>query len=210
MSDAMTTRTDTTLTRMVVKDAHISGHVAGELTITGYVVHAQPAISGVRDIAGPVEPDEPDTEVEVGYSRNALEPLTLVFQGRKGKLTEKPYILFRYVYDLYRAEEQTEFDFAELSAALTGDECGMSQCAVATLIKRLAEALEKLKTPILLKYNREVLYIRERATVSQQQEFDLTAGPEERNVRGKATKADRSLPINRRGRNRSATLAVKD
>jgi hypothetical protein len=191
---------------MVVKDAHISGHVAGELTITGYVVHAQPAISGVRDIAGPVEPDEPDTEVEVGYSRNALEPLTLVFQGRKVKLTEKPYCLFRYVYDLYRSEGQTEFDFAELSEALTGDDCEMSKNAIETIIRRITVALKKLKAPILLTYNREVLYIREKATVSQQQEFDLTAGPEERNVRGKATKADRSLPMKRRGRRSASTL----
>ena len=91
MSDTMTTRTDTTLTRMVVKDAHISGHVAGELTITGYVVRYEssgaivvpagvkeptglnptppPVGAGakeVREILRPVEPDEPDTEVEVG------------------------------------------------------------------------------------------------------------------------------------------------
>ena len=66
-------------------------------------------------IIRPVEPDEPDTEVEVGYSKNALEPLTIVYRNRKVELTKTLYILFRYVNDLYRTEGQTEFDFADLS-----------------------------------------------------------------------------------------------
>ena len=195
MSDTMTTRTDTTLTRMVVKDAHISGHVAGELTITGYVVHAQPAmpstISGVREILRQVEPDEPDTEIEIGYSRNALKPLTLVFRQKEITLTPSLYQLFRYVYDLYRAEGKTTFEFAELSEALTGDELAMGKRGLETAIWRIHTVFEKFQSPILLSCHREVLYIRDKATVSKQQEFNLTAGPEERNVRGKATRVPR-------------------
>ena len=171
MSDTMTTRTDTTLTRMVVKDAHISGHVAGELTITGYVVHAQPAmpstISGVREILRQVEPDEPDTDIEVGYSRNALKPLTLVFRLKEEPLTPSLYLLFRYVYDLYRAEERTFFDFAELSEALTGDECEMSQSAIATLIRRLIEALETISPSFTLTIDKETLCVHNKFVVEQ-------------------------------------------
>ena len=65
------------------------------------------------------------------------EPLTVVYQGRRVKFTEKPYILFRYVNDMYRAEGQTEFDFAELSFALTGDEIALSESAIRHLIRHV-------------------------------------------------------------------------
>jgi len=78
-----------TLYRITVKEASLSGHIAGELTLT-----AIPVPSG---ICRQVTPDEPDTDVEVGYSLDALEPLTLEYRGRKTELTVSAYRLFRYI-----------------------------------------------------------------------------------------------------------------
>ena len=147
------------LYRITVKDATFSGPVAGQFLIVGHVIDCEPKIHVKRDIVRPVAPNEPDTESEVGYSRNALEPLTLVFRNKRVKLTEKPYCLFRYVYDLYRAEGQTEFGFGELSEVLTGDDFKMGKAALATLIRRIAVLLSKILSPISLTYNRETLYV---------------------------------------------------
>jgi len=145
--------------QIIVKDATISGHVAGELTLTGYIVSCEPESPVKRDVLRPVAPDEPDTDVEVGYSQDALEPLTVVYRGRKAELTKTLYILFRYVNDLYRAEGQTEFDFAELSEVLTCDECALSSNAIGKYIRCIAHALAKIVAPITLSYYKEVLYI---------------------------------------------------
>jgi len=174
-----------TITRLVVKDAQICGHVGGELAITGYVVRSEPELP-VNDPSRfllPLFADAPDSEIEIGYSKNALEPLTLVFRDRKVNLTKTLYVLFRYVYDLYRSEGQTEFDFAELSEVLKGDDLEMRSTAIGHTIRRLAEHLEKIRSPILLTYRKERLYVRE----SAQGRLDLAAGEDKANVRGKAT-----------------------
>lgn len=100
-----------------------------------------------------------DTEVEVGYSRNRQEPLTIEFRGRKTELTLSTYRLFTYIHELNRAEGRTEFEFMEIAEAMSGDDCGLSKTAIETLVRRLNLSLEKLLSPIRLKYNREVLYI---------------------------------------------------
>ena len=185
-----------TITRLVVKDAQICGHVGGELTITGYVVRSEPElpVNDPNRFLLPVFADAPDTETEIGYSRNLLDPTTLVFKDRKVELTLSEYRLFRYAYDLYRTEGQTEFDFAELSYALSGDELAMSSSAISMLIRRLAKTLADLSPPITFKYNVEILYIRE----SAQGSLDLAAGEDKANVRGKATHRHRNARTLRR------------
>ena len=71
------------LSRITMRRAAVCGPVDNVTVITGYVVDFEPNSNSPpatkRDVLRPVAPDEPDTAVEVGYSRNALEPLTLVF-----------------------------------------------------------------------------------------------------------------------------------
>ena len=147
------------LARIMMHKTTVSGSFDDEIVITGYVDKFESEEPEKRDVLRPVEPDEPDTEVEVGYSQNALEPLTLVFRERKIELTKSSFILFRYVYDIYRAEGRTEFDFAELSEALSGDDCGKSKTAIGKLIRQVATALAKIVSPISLRYEREILYV---------------------------------------------------
>jgi len=147
------------LYRITVKDATFSGPIAGQTVVTGYIVSCEPETPAKREIVRPVAPDEPDTEIEVGYSRNAFEPLTVVYRKRKVELTKTLYILFRYINDLYRAEGKTAFDFAELSEVLTGDDCKMGKTALVSLIRRLAFFLSKIIAPISLTYSRETLYV---------------------------------------------------
>ena len=131
-----------------------------ELTIiTGYVVDFEPEVPAKWEILRPVEPGEPDTEIEVGYSKNPLEPLTIEHRKRKVELTKTLYILFRYVNDLYRAKQRTEFEFEELSDVLSGDQCGVSAVALGHSIRRLAEFLEKILPPFLLNYRNKTLYV---------------------------------------------------
>ena len=147
------------LSRITLRKATFSGSFDDLLILTGYVMAWEPVAPVKRDVLRPVEPDEPDTDVEVGYSRNALEPLVIEFRGKKVKLTDSTYPLFRYVNDLNRAEGQEEFEFAELSEVLTGTEGGKSNAAIGKLVRRIAKALAKIAAPIVLSYNREVLYV---------------------------------------------------
>jgi len=174
-----------TLTRLVVKDATITGHVGGEITLTGYVVHATPSMQCIREILRPVCPEEPDSEVEVAYSKSALRPLTLVYRGKEVTLTLTPYLLFRYAYDLYRSEGQTEFTYAELSEAVTGDELALSKYALDALVRRLHEPLKSIDAPFTVAYLDEEMYIRE-----------VGAPP----LAMKERKRPARLPINRLGR----------
>ena len=147
------------LSRITMRATTVSGSLDGVVVITGYVINFEPAALIKRDVVRPVAPDEPDTDVEVGYSKNALEPLTLVFRERKIELTKLAFILFRYVNDLYRSEGQEEFDFAEIAEVLTGDDCGKSTAAIGKLVRKIATALAKLVSPISIKYERETLYV---------------------------------------------------
>jgi hypothetical protein len=147
------------LARITVKDANFSGPVDGQIVITGIIVKFEPEALATREILRPVEPDEPDTNVEVGYSRNTLEPLTVVYRNRKVTLTKTPYIMFRYVNDLYRTEGRTEFEFAELSEAVTGDEFTKGDAALEHTIRRLSTYLARIIPPFSLTYRKEILYI---------------------------------------------------
>jgi len=128
------------ISRITVRKANVIVSENGTTTIIGYVVDFEPEAPAKRDVLRPVAPDEPDTEVEVGYSQNALEPLTIEFCGRSIELTVSTYRLFRYVNDLYRAEGQTEFEFAEISEVLTGRESGKSKTAIGKLIRQIVSA----------------------------------------------------------------------
>ena len=148
-----------TFARISMHGTTLGGSLDNEVIITGYVDKFEPEEPAKRDVLRPVEPDEPDTKIEVGYSKNALEPLVIEFQGRKVKLTDSIYPLFRYINDLYRAEGKTEFEFSELSEVLTGDECDLSRSAIISLIRRLALFLEKIRSPLILTCKKEVLYV---------------------------------------------------
>jgi len=142
-----------------MRKATFGGGTFELLTIVGYIVEFEPEAPAKRDVLRPVEPDEPDIEAEVGYSRNALEPLTLVFRNKKVELTKSAFILFRYVNDLYRTEGQEGFEFSELSEVLAGNEFGKSKSAIESLIRRINICLVKIRAPVSLNFYRETVYI---------------------------------------------------
>jgi hypothetical protein len=149
------------LCRITVKNASINS-VADVVVVTGYVVHYEPEPpphTQYRDILRPLEPDEPNSETEIGYSRSVLEPLTIIHKNRKAVLTKTLFMLFRYVYDIYRAEGRNEFDFVEIAEALRGDECEWTKNAIEKAIRRLAESLAKILSPISVRFNNETLYV---------------------------------------------------
>ena len=147
------------LSRITMRKTTVNGSFDDVLIITGYVVEFEPEAPPKRDVLRPIIPDEPDTEVEVGYSKNALEPLTIEFGGRRIELSLSDYKMFRYVYDLYRAEGREEFDFEELSEVLTGDGCGKSGNALGKQVRQIATALAKIVSPISVIYERETVYV---------------------------------------------------
>ncbi len=147
------------MVRAWFRDATPGFPVGNLLPITGYLERIEGETTPIRPVLRPIAPDEPDPETEVAYSRNALEPLTIVFKERKVKLTESLYVLFRYVYDLYRAEGQTEFEFLEIAEAIKGDDAAMSSSSIKKNIDRLRESLVKLNAPIDLTYRNEVIYV---------------------------------------------------
>jgi hypothetical protein len=139
-----------------------------------------------------------DAETEIGYSRHPLEPLTVVYQNRKVELAPAVYKLFRYVYDLYRTESIDRFDFCDISEAMTGDECEMGRDIITSLVRRINILIRKINSPITVRIKREVLYIRETASLSEQGKLDLAAGEEKANVRGSLS--DGGTPKKRRRR----------
>ena len=147
------------LSRITMRKTTVSGSCDDVLICTGYLVAFEPEVPAKREIVRPVAPDEPDTEAEVGNSKNALEPLTLVFREKKVELTKSAFILFRYVNDLYRTEGQEEFDFSELAEILAGDECGKSRAAIGKLVRQIATGLAKIAAPVSVTYKRERLYV---------------------------------------------------
>ena len=82
------------LSRITMRKTTVSGSFDDVLTLTGYVINFEPEMPAKRDVLRPVAPDEPDTELEVGYARSRLEPLTLVFREKKIELTKSAFILF--------------------------------------------------------------------------------------------------------------------
>jgi hypothetical protein len=147
------------LSRIKMRNTTVSGSLDGVIVITGYLIECEPVTRPKQNVLRPIAPDEPDTEVEVGYSKNALEPLTLVFRKRKIALTISAYRLFRYVHDLYRAEGQEEFEFIEITEIFTGDELGKSDDAIGKLVRKIATALAKITAPISVTYNRGRIYV---------------------------------------------------
>lgn len=149
------------LCRITVRNAMFGGGFFEILTVTGYDAVWEPEAPAKRDVLRPVETEEPDTEVEVGYSKIALEPLVIEFQGCKERLTESDYVLFRYINDLHRSEGQEEFEFTDISENVTGKECGKSKSAIESSTRRINISLEKINAPIRLTYEREILYVRQ-------------------------------------------------
>jgi len=107
----------------------------------------------------PVEPDEPNTEFEVGYSRDIRKIFAIVYQNREAVLTQMPFVLFRYVNGLYLKEGQAEFEFAEIAEFLTGDQFKMSPTAIVGSVRRIALALSKICSPYSLTYRCEKIYV---------------------------------------------------
>jgi len=67
--------------------------------------------------------------------------------------------MFRYINDLYRTEEQTEFEFAEISMFLTGNEDTMGKVAIGKLLHRINQSLSEIHAPFSLKQCKEKVCI---------------------------------------------------
>jgi len=65
------------LCRITVRNAMFGGGFFEILTVTGYDAVWEPEAPAKRDVLRPVAPEEPDTDIEVGYSKSIREPLTL-------------------------------------------------------------------------------------------------------------------------------------
>jgi hypothetical protein len=151
------------LCRITLRDATVNGLAAETLVVFGYPVKIEPEDLAKREFVSSVAPDEPDTEIEVGYSKIRSKPLHIVFKDKEVKLTETIFRLFVYVYEPYRKAGQTEFEFAEISEALTGDDCKMTRRAIETSVYRLAECLSKILSPFTVTFHKEILFIRKLA-----------------------------------------------
>lgn len=145
--------------RVTLRKPTFSGPVLDLTTCSGYLVDFDPGTPPTLEILRRVDPDEPDPEIEVGYSPNALEPTTIVFKEKKKELTLTLYRMFRYVYDLCRAEGKTEFDFAEIPEAITGDPAEIGKSAMESNIKRLRSDLASMNAPIDVTYSKEKIYV---------------------------------------------------
>lgn len=150
------------LCRVTIRRPMITGPVSDTLTVSGYLVEYEPTEPPqAREILRPIQPDEPDPEKEIAYSRNALEPLTVVYQGRKRNVSLTPYLVFRYVYDSYRAAGKAEFDFYEISIDITGNGMGLSSHSIRHCVKTLRMHFVKLRALIDFRIAKEILYIEE-------------------------------------------------
>ena len=83
----------------------------------------------------------------------------LEYQNRRIELSKKHFRIFQYVHGLYQEEGRTAFEYAELSEALTGDECEISYHAFKHAIRALGSCFARLRSPISLFHWKEVLYI---------------------------------------------------
>ena len=143
------------LSRVTLRNATFGGGIFEVLTITGHVIVWEPEAPAKREILRPVAHEEPDTDIEVGYSKSIREPLTLEYQGCKAKLTETAFILFQYVNELYRTEGRTEFEFLELSDYFFGK----SSNAIGKLTRQIVKALANIAAPFTITFEREILYV---------------------------------------------------
>ena len=144
------------LSRITFRNATCNGLSAERLTITGFIEKQEPK---VREIFRPVEPDEPDTEIDVGYSRNIAEPLTIVYRNQKVAMTKSLFILFRYINDLYRTQEEEAFEFLELSEFLRRNGYKSGERAIESSIRRIRTCLTNIQAPITLNYRKEAVYV---------------------------------------------------
>ena len=146
------------LSVVTFRKAHVNGLTAKNLVVFGIIDKIETEALA-KLVLRPVETSEPDTEHEVGYSRDIRKPFTLVFQGCEAKLTETPFTMFRYINDLHRTQEQAEFEIAEISVFLTGKEGKMGRDAIGKLIRKINAALMKIHAPILLTYQLDKVYV---------------------------------------------------
>ena len=112
-----------------------------------------------QEFSYPVELDEPDTSIEVGYSKDREKPLHIVFKHKEIELTLGTYKLFVFFYEQYRKMDKTRFSFEEISEGLTGDDSKMGRRAIGGLIYRLAGFLSKIHAPFTVRHNKEILYV---------------------------------------------------
>ena len=146
------------LVRMDVRDAEVNGaRYVGTISMTGFLVHFEPENIAKR-VLYPVD-DEPNTELEVGYSKEIGEHFVIVFQARKAILTEKPFVLFRHINDLHRKIGQEEFEFIELLGFLRSVGFPMSENAIKHSVRQIKDALSEIFAPFSLTCRHEKVYI---------------------------------------------------
>jgi hypothetical protein len=172
--------------RVTIRDATPPSFPVNGITfVTGYLVKIEPDGIGTPFLPEPTEtteqevptpekkdepeqkteirrvihPDEPDPEVEVGYSDNALEPLVIMYKDKKVRLTESLYILFRYIYDMHRTEGRTEFEFMEISECISGDDAEISSASIIKSVQRIQFFLEKINSPLDVTFKNETIYV---------------------------------------------------
>ena len=147
-----------TFVRMNVRDAEVNGaRYVGTISMTGFIVNVEPENIAKR-VLYPVD-SEPSIEYEVGYSREIGEHFAIVFQNRKAKLTEKPFVVFRHINDLHRTMDQTEFDLLDLLGFLNAIGFPMSNAAVKHSVRRINNALAEIFAPISLTYRLETICV---------------------------------------------------
>jgi len=148
------------LCRITLHDATVNGLAAETLVVVGRFVKIEPEELAKWELSCPAESDEPDTDIEVGYSKDRRKPLHIVYKDRETKLTETTFRLFVYVYEPYRKEGKTAFPFADISEGLTGDECKMSDRAIEASIYRLGVSLSKILSPFTVEFHKATLHVR--------------------------------------------------
>ena len=142
-----------------MRNANTTTFPNGSMVAFGKLVSLEPEALAKRELLYPVELDEPDTDIEVGYSKVRGKPLHIIYKDREVELTLATYKLFVYIYEQYRKTGKKEFAFEEISEGLTGNDCDMSSSAIGTLTYRLAGSLSKILSPFTVRHRREIFYI---------------------------------------------------
>ena len=148
------------LCRITLHDAIVNGLVAETLVVVGRFVKIEPEELVKWEVPDPVEPDEPDTDIEVGYSKDRGKPLHIVYKNKEAELTKTLFRLFVCINEPYRKEGKTKFQFADISEGLTGDDCKMSDKAIERAVGRLGIALSQILAPFYLECLKGNLYVR--------------------------------------------------
>lgn len=138
------------MARATLSGAVFAGPLDREVVVSGYLTGVEGAVPppAPPEIVERIEADEPDPETEVSYSNNIFEPNTLIFRGKKEKLSEIPFIFFRYLYTLHRVKGQTEFAYTDIIIAFRKHKILMTDESIESHVKRLRAKLKRMDAPI--------------------------------------------------------------